>query len=480
MTDGRITLLQLNDTHAYLEPHPEVFWEGTGPAFRTAGGYARIAGLVHQIRTETDNRALLLDCGDTLHGTAPAVKTRGAALVPVLNALKIAAMTAHWDFAYGPARLEELAEMLDYPVLALNCHDSAGGPGPFSSSVLIETPDLIVGVAGIAATILDKTMPPSFAGGLRFTNGIEELPGVIADLRNRGADLVVVISHLGLPQDVRVATEVDGIDVLLSGHTHHRLEVPLFVNGALLVQSGVHGSFVGRLDLEVRDNRVARHAHQLIEVDDRTPADPAVHALVDKAVAPFREELAVVVGETAVPLYRGEMFGSTMDDFLLAALRHATGAVLAFSNGWRYGAPVLPGPVTRNDLYDIVPMDPEVMTVTLTGAEVLDMLEQNLERTFACDPFGQMGGYVKRCQGLTCYVKIENPPGHRIQACWVGGRRLDPGERYRAAFVTVQGVPAGLGEDRAGTGIGAHAAMERLLADERPYRGDRPPTFRVI
>ena len=480
MTDGRITLLQLNDTHAYLEPHPEVFWEGTGPAFRTAGGYAWIAGLVHQIRTETDNRALLLDCGDTLHGTAPAVKTRGAALVPVLNALKIAAMTAHWDFAYGPARLGELARMLDYPVLALNCHDSAGGPGPFSSSVLIETPDLIVGVAGIAATILDKTMPPSFAGGLRFTNGIEELPGVIADLRNRGADLVVVISHLGLPQDVRVATEVDGIDVLLSGHTHHRLEAPLEVNGALLVQSGVHGSFVGRLDLEVRDGRVARHAHQLIEVDDRTPADPAVHALVDKAVAPFREELAVVVGETAVPLYRGEMFGSTMDDFLLAALRHATGAVLAFSNGWRYGAPVLPGPVTRNDLYDIVPMDPEVMTVTLTGAEVLDMLEQNLERTFACDPFGQMGGYVKRCQGLTCYVKIENPPGHRIQACWVGGRRLDPGERYRAAFVTVQGVPAGLGEDRAGTGIGAHAAMERLLADERPYRGDRPPTFRVI
>ena len=116
-----------------------------------------------------------------------------------------------------------------------------------------------------------------------------------------------------------------------------------------------------------------------------------------------------------------------MDDLLLAALRRETGAALAFSNGWRYGAPVLPGPVTRNDLYDMVPMDPEVMTVTLTGAEVLGMLEQNLERTFACDPFGQMGGYVKRCQGLVCYVKVENPPGHRVQACWAGGRRLDPG-----------------------------------------------------
>lgn len=169
-----------------------------------------------------------------------------------------------------------------------------------------------------------------------------------------------------------------------------------------------------------------------------------------------------------------------MDDFLLAAIRRETGAALAFSNGWRYGAPVLPGTVTMNDLYNIVPMDPEVMTVTLTGAEVLGMLEQNLERTFACDPFGQMGGYVKRCLGLTCYVKIENPPGHRVQACWIGDRRLEPDAAYPAAFVTVQGVPAALGQDRAGTGVGAHAAMEGLLAEKRPYRGDRLPAVRVI
>lgn len=480
MADGELALLQLNDTHAYLEPHPEVFWEGEGPTFRTAGGYARIAGLVDRVRAETGGKTLLLDCGDTLHGTAPAVKTRGAAMVPVLNALGIAAMTAHWDFAYGPARLRELATMLDYPVLALNCYDHASGGRPFPPSIQIETPDLTVGVAGIAATVLDKVMPPSFAAGLRFTDGINELPDVIADLREAGADLVVVLSHLGLPQDVRLATEVDGIDVVLSGHTHHRLDAPIKVNGALLIQSGVHGSFVGQLDLVVRDGRVIRYAHRLIEIGEGCPTDTAVGALVDRAVAPFRDELVEVVGETAVPLFRGEMFGSSMDDLLLAALRRETGATLAFSNGWRYGAPILLGPVTKNDLYDIVPMDPEVMTVTLTGAEVLGMLEQNLERTFACDPFGQMGGYVKRCQGLVCYVKLENPPGHRVQACWAEGHRLDPAERYRAAFVTVQGVPAGLGAERSGTDVTALTAMERLLTDQRPYQGEQSPAFRVI
>lgn len=479
MAAKRLTLLQLNDVHAYLEPHPEVFWGPGGPEFRTAGGYARIAGLVDRVRSECGGRVLLLDCGDTLHGTAPAVRTRGAALVPVLNALGIGAMTAHWDFAYGPARLRELAGELEYPVLALNCYEKGSGRRPFPGSVLIEVDGLDVGVIGIAATILDKTMPPSFAEGLRFTLGREELPLEIERLRDRGAELVVVLSHLGLPQDLRLASEVDGIDVLLSGHTHHRLERPIELNGTLVIQSGVHGSFLGRLDLTVRDGRIAEHAHRLYEVGEDCPTDPAVARLVEEAVGPYREELRRVVGETAVPLYRGEMLASGMDTFLLESIRHATGAEIAFSNGWRYGAPVLPGPITANDLFDIVPMNPEMMTVALTGAEVRTMLEENLERTFACDPYAQMGGYVKRCLGLTCYVKLENPAGHRVQACWIGDRRLDPGGRYRTAFVTVQGVPARFGEERAGTGIPAHEAMERRLAGG-PYAGADSVPFRVI
>jgi len=480
MAAHHLTLLQINDTHAYLEPHPEVFWGPEGPTFRVAGGVARIAGLVHRIGEETGHRSLLLDCGDTLHGTGPAQMSRGEVMVPVLNALGIGAMTAHWDFAFGPERLRELGRRLDYPILAVNCFEEGSNRRPFEGSVLLDIGGLQVGVIGCAATILDKTMPPSFSAGLRFTTGKEELPGEIRSLRERGAGLIVVLSHLGLPQDIRLASEIGGIDVLLSGHTHHRLRSPIRTNGTLIIQSGAHGSFLGRLDLTVDEGGIRGFSHRLLPVDERCPVDPTVSSLVEEAVSPFRSTLGRVVGSTAYPLYRGEMFSSGMDTFLLEAIRGVTGTELVFSNGWRYGTPILPGPITTGDLHSIIPMNPEVMTITLTGAELHEMIEENIERTFSCDPYGQMGGYLKRCLGMTCYLKLENPPGHRIQDCWIGTRRLDPSGRYRAAFVTVQGVPGRFGTGRAGTGISAHQAMEKMLVERSPYRPTDGVPFRVI
>ncbi len=480
MAEQLLTLLQLNDTHAYLEAHQEVFWGPAGPFFRKAGGYARIAGLVNRIRKEIGRELLLLDCGDTFHGTAPAQKTRGKALVPVLNALGIGGMTAHWDFAYGPERLRELASQLNYPLLAINCYETESECRPFDGSVLLEVAGLQIGVIGCAATILDKTMPPSFSAGYRFTLGNTEIPGEIKSLRERGARVIVVISHLGLPQDIRLASETAGIDVILSGHTHNRLLSPIQVNGALIIQSGVHGSFLGRLDMIVNDHGISGFSHRLYEVGEDSPIDQTVATLVEEAVSPFREELKRVVGETLVPLYRGEMLSASMDTFLLEAIRSVTGAELAFSNGWRYGTPILAGPITTGDLFSIIPMNSEVMTVDLTGREICDMLEENLERTLSCDPYGQMGGYLKRCLGLTCYVKLENPPGHRIQDCWIGTRHLAPDDHYQAAFITMQGVPERFGTKREGTGITAHEAIERMLAERSPYMPSGEMQFRVI
>jgi S-sulfosulfanyl-L-cysteine sulfohydrolase len=155
----------------------------------------------------------------------------------------------------------------------------------------------------------------------------------------------------------------------------------------------------------------------------------------------LKDELAEVVGETSTALNRGTSLESTMDNFLLQALLESTGAQLAFSNGWRYGAPIVPGQITLNDLYNIIPMNPPVSTVEITGKELKEMLEENLERTFSCDAYNQMGGYVKRCLGLNVYFKIENPAGNRIQKLFVGNEEIQSDKYYSATFVTMQGVP---------------------------------------
>lgn len=462
---GNLTLLQMNDSHGYLEPHQELFYAGGPPEYRLAGGYARIATILEEVRDAQPGRVLSFDCGDTIHGTYPAVQSKGEAFIPILNALGFDAMTAHWEFAYGPEQFRKVARGLNYPVLAENCYDDASGDLVFLPYTVCETEGLQVGVIGIAATIVDKVMPDSFSEGIHFSLGKAELPGHITHLRDEeGVDLVVVISHLGFPQGAKLAGEVDGIDILLSGHTHNRLFEPAVVNGTIIIQSGCHGSFLGRLDVTVENRRVKRFSHELIVIGDEIRPEPEVEEMVEGIMDPHREYLSRVVGETRTDLNRNTVLEATMDNLLLQALMDATGAEMAFSNGWRYGAPIPPGPITVNDLWNIIPVNPPVSTVEITGRELRAMMEENLERTFARDPYHQMGGYVKRCAGVNIYCKLENPPGHRIQEFFAAGKPLDPDAIYRAAFVTGQGVPSNYGRNREDLDIRAIEALERYLA----------------
>jgi len=465
---SNLTVLQINDTHGYLDLHLEWMAGPHQPVYRSVGGFARIATLARQIREETQGQVLFCDNGDTFHGTQPVVQSRGEIAVPILNQLGLNAMTVHWDFAYGPKRLKSLASRLKYPVLAINIYDPKTGQTFFPPYAVQEVGGLKIGIIGIASNIVDKTMPPSFSGGLRFTDGREELTGFIEEVRAHGADLVVVLSHLGFPQDMKLISEVSGVDVLLSGHTHHGLFSPVRQGKTLVIQSGCHGAFLGRLDLEVQEGQVVGYRHQLIEVAESVQPDPTVEAQVKEALQPYAEDLARVVGEVSTALNRNTNLEATMDNFLLAAVRETAGTPLAFCNGWRWGAPVRPGPVTQNDLYNIMPMPVPIAIVDLTGQELIEMLEENLERTYSADPWRQLGGYVKRCLGLTVYIKVENPPGARIQELFVGNEKVQPDETYCAAYLTMQAVPEKYGRNRKDLPVDAHDAMRAYLDQHKP------------
>lgn len=199
--------------------------------------------------------------------------------------------------------------------------------------------------------------------------------------------------------------------------------------------------------------------HELIRIDDRFEANPDMAALVADA-REMSVDLEREVGQTPIALHRDTCLEAPMDHVLLAAVARAAGTEIAFSNGWRYGAPIPPGPVTVEDLWNIVPVNPPVSKVDLTGAEILEMMEHNLEHTFSCDPFGQMGGYVKRFRGLVLCVKLENPKGLRIDSAFAQDGPLERTRTYPVSFITQQGVPKHLGRNRRDLETHAVTALE--------------------
>jgi len=477
----RLTILQMNDSHAYLDIHQELFWDASGLIYRAAGGYARIATLAKKIREANDQKVLFCDCGDTFHGTYPAIATEGQALIPILNALNIDAMTAHWEFAYGPKKFQDIISKLNYPMLAANVHEKKNGKLAYPPYTVRMFGGIKVGIIGLASNIVDKVMPPSYSEGLYFTNGAEELPPIVNTLHNEeNVDLIILISHLGFPQDMKLLSVVKGIDVCLSGHTHNRLYRPALQGKTIVIQSGCHGSFIGRLDIEVEQRHIINYEHRLIEVKAEIRPDDEVDSLVKQAQEPYMEELSKSVGVTATALNREMILESTMDNFLLQSLISQTNTQIAFSNGWRFGAPIPSGNITLNDLYNMVPMNPLVSTVELSGEEIFLMLEENLERTFSSDAYEQMGGYVKRCLGIKAYVKLENPNGQRIQKLFLGNEEMQPARYYRAAFITEQAVPKKYGRNRKPQSDRVIDAMVVYLTKHCPLNSELKGTFIAV
>jgi 2',3'-cyclic-nucleotide 2'-phosphodiesterase (5'-nucleotidase family) len=459
----------MNDSHGYIEPHPELYWQGNQELFKTAGGYARITGLFKQVREENPDEVIALDNGDTIHGTFPAVNSKGNSFIPILNKMAFDAMTTHWEFAYGPDHFKEFSGKLIYPTLAINCYEKASNKLFFPPYCVIERSGLRLGIVGIASNIVDKTMPEHFSKGIYFSLGNQELPAFINELRkHEKVDLVIVLSHLGYPHDLKLAQEVKGIDVLLSGHTHNRLYHAVTSNGTIIMQSGCHGSFIGRLDLQVEDGKIVDFKHELINIDETIKADEEIELIINNLMRPHREMLSTVVGSTQTSLNRYRVLETTMDNLLLQSMAYVSGINLAFSNGWRYGVPIPPGPITMNDLWNIIPTNPPISTCEITGSELWEMMEDNLEKVFSRDPYQQMGGYVKRCLGLNIYIKIENPAGKRIQEFYVDKEKVNPEKVYQSCFVTSQGIPERYGRKRKNIGVTAIEALKLYLAKYSP------------
>jgi len=402
------------------------------------GGLDRLATAVKAVRAERGERVLLLDGGDTWQGSLGALRSKGQDMADCMKLLKPDAMTGHWEFTYGEARVKELIESQDFPFLALNVRDSEWDEPVFTPYKLFERGGVRIAVLGQAFPYTPVANPrwmmPKWSFGIRE----DDVRVNVEKARREGAQLVVLLSHNGFDVDRKLAARVPGIDVILTGHTHDALPEAVKVGNTLLVASGSHGKFLSRLDLDVRDGAVKDFSYKLIPLfADAIEPDPEMAAAIAKARAPFADALKREVGRSASLLYRRGNFAGTFDDLICAALIAERDAEIALSPGFRWGTSVLPGqPITVEDIHNATAITyPQVYRMTMSGARLKEVLEDVADNLFNPDPYYQQGGDMVRCGGLGYTIDIGKPAGQRISAMTAlkTGQPIDPQRDYVVA-----------------------------------------------
>lgn len=401
------------------------------------GGLDRVARVVASIRAERGGAMLLLDGGDTWTNSFTAMTTKGQDMLDVMGHLRPDAMTGHWEFTLGDARVTEIVEQLPFPFLCQNVRDTEFEDEVFKPRALFERGGVKIAVIGQAlpytAIANPRWMFPKWSFGLRE----RDLQKQVDDARAGGAALVVLLSHNGFAVDRKLAGRLRGVDVILTAHTHDALPEPVRVGQTLLVASGSHGKFVSRLDLDVRNGRVQDFRYRLIPIlADVIGQDAEVSLLIEDIRKPHAAMLDEVVATTEGTLFRRGNFNGTLDDLLCDALLAERDAEIALSPGFRWGASVISGPITRDDVYNATAMSyPNAYRMTFTGARLKEALEDVADNIFNPDPYLQGGGDMVRVGGLSFTIDVSEPIGRRISDLRVTrtGAALEASRNYVVA-----------------------------------------------
>ncbi len=440
------------------------------------GGVDRLATLVKAIRAERPDNTLLFDGGDTWQGSYTALETQGEDMVDVMNALGVDAMTAHWEFTYGTDRVLELIDKLNFPFLAGNVRDTEWEEEVFDSTAWFDRGGVRIAVIGQAFPYTPVANPRYMIPAWSF--GIQEklVQERVDNARAEGAQLVVLNSHDGFDVDRKLASRVNGIDVILTGHTHDAIPAVIEVNNTLLVASGSHGKVLARLDLDVGDSGVKAYSFRLIPVfSDVIAPDPEMAAVIKTIRGPHEAELNRVLGQTESLLYRRGNFNGTFDDLICQALIEERDVQIALSPGFRWGASLLPGQdITVDTVYSQTAITyPNAYRAEMTGQFLHEILEDVADNLFNVDPYYQQGGDMVRVGGMSYEIDISESMGSRISNMTLAetGEAIDPSKTY-----TVSGW-ASVNEGTEGPPV--YEVVKNYIERKKTVNVDNAPKIKV-
>jgi len=418
--DIEFSILHTNDTHGRVE-------EGDYAGM----GFAKVSTLVNNYRE--DGEVLLLDAGDTFHGQNIVNLSEGESIVRILNHMGYDALTVgNHDFNYGQERLKELNEMTDFPILGANLE-----PQLVDDYVIKEIDGFRVGIFGLATPETAYKAHPKLVEGLEFMDPVEVSKKMVEELQGK-TDMIIALSHLGMSEgsdytSIDVAEEVEGIDLIVDGHSHHALEEGRMVNDVLIVQAGEYDKNVGIVEINVSDNEITEMTASLFtkENSQDLEKDPEVVELVEEIKAENEEITSEVIGNTAVELNGERQYVRTgetnLGSLLGDAMLDAVDADVAITNGGGIRASIDKGEITRGEIVTVLPFGNIVEVKEIKGSTLLEAVEHGLSKYPAHE------GLFPQIAGMSFVFAKDRPAGERVLEIEVNGKPLDHDKMYKVA-----------------------------------------------
>ena len=420
-----LTILHTNDMHAHFLPH-EAYWVRTNPK-PLVGGFNELAFAIDSLR-HARKTTLLLDAGDLMTGTPISDRlymgAEGGALWQMMNLMGYEAETpGNHDFDISYANLLKLIAIPKYPVVEANLIDEATGkPVTGKEYTIIEKNGLKIGIFGLMSSDFYHLVIVTNSKGIKLVSPVEAAKRLIALLEPQ-TDLLVALTHEGVDEDSILATDTKGIDVIIGGHSHTRLRTPKYINGVIICQAGADAENLGILDLTVdKSHQIGKWKGVLHPLNDNpNRGTTVVTALVDSFKTEIQNEYSEVIGTLSSPWNASD--GEVAEGHYLAdAQRDAAGADIGFMNRGGVRKRLVPGPITKQDLFEVLPFRNILTTIRLTGKQIRDIV------AFYVDKHPDV-----LFSGITCEWKKDASGNSEIVSLLVNGKPVADDATYTAA-----------------------------------------------
>jgi len=427
-----LTILYDNDLHGQLLPFTGLI-DNTNSGVNI-GGAARRAYLMKKFKTENPN-TLIFNQGDIMHGCCLISPLfQGSADLDMFEKMPYDAMViGNHDVDYSVATLRHFIKTGSKPILSANLFND--------DSSLFAKAYIIKNVGGLKIAIIGLS-PSIRAEGIHSGDPATILAGYMPELKKQ-ADLIIAITHIGESTDVNLAQKVSGIDVIVGGHSHTKIDAYEKSGNTIIVQDFLYGMFLGKLDLTIVNKKIVDQKAALIPVNSSVPDDKATADYLKR----YSDKVNVVIGKVEINLSESEL-----GNWLCKAYREQLNADIALQTS--SGSPWIgtrvyldKGNITLNDIHTILHHDNKMAVLEAKGDLVQQILDMSGGASISGATFNMVSG------------KAEN-----IQ---IAGKPLDPSKTYTIAVMDTMASSRG---GRGGSGLSGLLQQAKLLRTDKIQR----------